>query len=193
MAGAALQLMEADEFLVWCLGKERRYELVEGVPVEMMTGASNMHDMLVVNVIALLREQLRGSRCRPTTADVALRTRIRSVRRPDVMVTCDPPRGDVYDAREPRLAVEVLSPSNKGVSWDRKMREYRQHERLDYILLIDSETVAATLYTREGASWDAADFERRSDTIELARIGCRLAMSEIYEETDLQEDPEIEA
>lgn len=192
MAGAALQLMEADEFLVWCLGKARRYELVEGVPVEMMTGASNMHDMLVVNVIVALGNQLRGSRCRPTTADVALRTRVRSVRRPDVMVTCDPPRGDVYDAREPRLAVEVLSPSNKGVAWERKMREYRQHERLDYILLIDSETVAATLSTREGAGWDATDFERRADPIELARIGCRLAMSEIYEGTDLQEDPEID-
>ncbi len=64
MAGTALRLMEADEFLVWCLGKEARYELIDGVPVEMMSGASAIHDRLVVNIISLLHAQLRGSRCR---------------------------------------------------------------------------------------------------------------------------------
>ncbi len=84
MAGAAPQLMEADEFLVWCLDQEARYELIEGVPVEMMAGASEVHDRVVVNIISLLNAQLRGSDYRPTTADIALRTRIRSARRPDV-------------------------------------------------------------------------------------------------------------
>ena len=29
-----------DEFLIWCLGQEERYKLIDGIPVEMMTGAS---------------------------------------------------------------------------------------------------------------------------------------------------------
>ena len=193
MAGAALRLMEPDEFLVWSLDKEARYELVEGVPIEMMAGASGIHDRLVVNIISLLNGQLRGSGCRPTTADTAVRTKIRSVRRPDVTVTCDPPRGDVYEAKQPRMVVEVLSPSNKGVAWDRKMREYRRHEALDYILLIDSELVSATLYTRSDAGWDDADYVRRTDVIELSRLGCRLAMADVYDETDLAEDPDAQA
>ena len=193
MGSAATKLMEPDAFLAWCQTREERWELVDGIPLEMMTGASALHDLIVTNLIATLREQLRCGPCRPTTADIAFRTRIRTIRRPDVTVTCDPPRGDVFEAREPRLVVEVLSPSNKGVAWDRKMREYRQHERLDYILLIDSEIVAATLYTREGQGWEAADFERRTETIELPRIACRVAMSEIYDGTDLKEDPEFQA
>lgn len=36
MAGAGPQLMEPDRFLGWCLDKDGRYELVEGV-----VGASN--------------------------------------------------------------------------------------------------------------------------------------------------------
>ena len=193
MGSAATKLMEPEAFLAWCQTRDERWELVDGIPLEMMTGASGLHDRIVTNVIISLGNQLRGGPCRPTTADIAFRTRIRTIRRPDVTVTCDPPRGDVFEPREPRLVVEVLSPSNKGVAWERKMRECRQHERLDYILLIDSEIVAATLYTREGQGWEAADFERRAEAIELPRITCRLSMSEVYEGTELQEDPEIEA
>ena len=189
MAGSALRLMEAEEFLLWCLDKDARYELIEGVPVEMMAGASAVHDRIVVNIISLLHAQLRGGPCHPATADLAVRTRIRSVRRPDVTVTCDPPRGDVYDVQQPRMVVEVLSPSNVGVAWDRKLREYRRREGLDYILLIDAKLVAATLYLRNDGGWDDQDFERLSETIELSRIGCRLAMADIYEATGLSEEP----
>lgn len=189
MAGAALRLMEADEFLVWCLDKEARYELIEGVPVEMMAGASEMHDRIVTNIIIALGNQLRGSPCRPTTADIALRTRIRSLRRPDVTVTCGQPRPDVYDAQQPRMVVGVLSPSNVGVAWERKMREYRRREDLDFIFLVDAQTVAATLYQRGEKGWDDLDFGRLSETIELERIRCRLAMAEVYADTGLSEEP----
>lgn len=187
MAGAAPKLMEPEEFLLWSTHQEARYELVDGIPVEMMSGASRVHDKIVINVIASLSAQLRGTGCSPTTADTALRTRIRGFRRPDVTVTCDPPRPDVYEALQPRMAVEVLSPSNKGVAWDRKMREYRRHEALLYILLIDSEVIGATLYERTSDGWNDIDLERLSETVKLPAIGCRLALSEIYEDTGLSE------
>lgn len=186
MADAAAKLLSAEEFLLWQRSQELRYELVDGVPV-LMTGASAVHDLIVTNIIALLKAGLKGSRCRPTTADIALRTRIRSFRRPDVTVTCEPPRGDVFEALEPRMVVEVLSPSNAGVAWDRKIREYRQHDALDFILLIDATLVAATLYARSASGWDDADFDTMQDSIELPKLGCRLAMADIYEGTGLQE------
>lgn len=181
MADAATRLMDVDAFLLWCTNQEARYELLDGVPVEMMSAASGVHDVIVTNLITSLNSQLRGGPSRSTTADIALRTRIRTVRRPDVTVTCDPPRAVVYEALEPRMAIEVLSPGNKG--WDRELREYRWREALDYILLIDSEIVAATLYERTPEGW--SDLDRLDEVIELPTIGCRLAMSEIYENTGL--------
>ena len=186
MAVAAEKLMEVDEFLHWCLRQEGKFELIDGIPVEMMAGASRMHDRIVVNIIVALDKQLRGGPCHPTTADTALRTRIRSVRRPDVMVTCDPPRGDVYEALEPRLAVEVLSKSNTGVSWERKLKEYRRHEKLDYILLVDSEVVAVTLYQRTAKGWDDVDADALADVIKLPKLKCRLSLAEIYDATGLE-------
>jgi Uma2 family endonuclease len=187
MANTALKLMEVDEFLRWCTQREARYELVDGVPVEMMAGASRVHDKIVTNVIIALGNKLRGTPCGPTTADTALRTRIRSVRRPDVTVTCDPPKADVYESLEPKLVVEVLSPSNKGLPWDRKMREYRRHEALQYILLIDSETVDVTLYERTDQGWNDTDFEKMEDAVQLTQLGCHLSLAEIYEDTGLPE------
>lgn len=186
MASAAVKLMTADEFLVWSQDQETRYELVDGIPIDMMTVASGLHDVVVTNLIVLLHAQLRGTRCRPTTADIALRTKPRGVRRPDVTVTCDPPKGDVYESLEPRMAVEVLSKSNAGVAWERKLREYHRLG-LDYILLVDSRCVAATLMTRKGSNWDDTDYDRLTDVIDLERLSCRLPLAGIYEGTGLTE------
>jgi Uma2 family endonuclease len=189
VVGAAPKLMEPDEFLLWQLGQDSRYELVEGIPVEMMAGASRAHDTIVTNIITLLRAQLRGSGCFVGTADTAVRTKIRSIRRSDVLVTCDPPRPDVYEAIEPRLVVEVLSRSNVGTRWDRKMAEYRRHAKLDYILIVDSETQGAILHFRSSDGWDFVEAERPDDTIDMPKLGCRLLIRDIYEETGLAPVP----
>ena len=49
MGSAATKLMEPDAFLAWCQTREERWELVDGIPLEMMTGASALHDLIVTN------------------------------------------------------------------------------------------------------------------------------------------------
>jgi Uma2 family endonuclease len=180
MAQTAIPPMSVDEFLLWQQEQEDRYELVEGYPVKLMTGASEFHDAIVTNVIIALGNQVRGSPCRPTTADLAVRTKIRSIRRPDETVTCDEPRKGSYQARNPRFIVEVLSPSNVGMGWQRKLEEYRHLDGLAYILLIDSQAVQATLITRSGEAWSHEDFDGRDGVIEPPAIACRLTMTDIY-------------
>ncbi|MBS0241487.1 MAG: Uma2 family endonuclease [Proteobacteria bacterium] len=177
--------MTDEEFFAWAERQEDRYELVDGFPVKMMTGASNFQNLIVVNVIRELSNQLRGKQCRVMTADTAARTRIRSFRRPDATVMCGPARPESYEAHDPKLFVEVLSPSNKGIAWQKKLDEYRKLQRLRYILLVDSERIGAILYTRGPTEWDASDAETLDDLIELPEIGCRLAMRDIYEGVDL--------
>lgn len=180
MANTAAKLMSVDEFFAWQKTQDERYELVEGVPVRMMMGASTQHDRIVSNVLIDLGNQLDGSPCWPATADVGLRTKIRSFRRADVLVTCDEPRLDAYEAQRPKMVVEVLSPSNVGLSWQRKIEEYRQHPELTYLLFIDSQQEQATLVVRAGEKWLPIDCDGREGTIELPEIGCRLEMARIY-------------
>lgn len=196
MTNTGQNLMSTDDFLLWCLDQDERYELVDGVPVRieeeidtpdgprLMTGASDVHDRIVVNIIVALGNQLRGKPCRPATADLAVRTKIRSVRRPDVTVTCDPPLGNRYEVN-PKLIVEVLSPSNRGVPWQRKLDEYWRLDAARYVLLVESHEPRAVLYARTGTTWDSIDADTLADVFELPDIGCRLAMADVYEGLDL--------
>jgi Uma2 family endonuclease len=78
--------MTPEEFYAWQETIDERYELVDGYPVKMMTGASRRHDQIVVNLIGEIGRQLRGSACRPFTADTAVRTFPATRRRPDAVI-----------------------------------------------------------------------------------------------------------
>ncbi len=96
-------------------------------------------------------------------------------------MTCDEPKPNSYEAGKPRLVVEVLSPSNIGIAWQRKLEEYKRREDIAYILLINSLGIGATLFTRAGEAWESTDFDSLDDGIALPEISCRLAMSDVYE------------
>lgn len=184
MAEPARTLMTPEEFFAWQENQDELYELVDGVPVmmlKMMTGASAQHDRVVVSTIASLYAQLRGGPCRPTTADISIRTRIRSVRRPDVMVECAELVRDTYEAREPRLVVEVLSPSTTDIDRFRKLEEYRRHPTLRAILLLDTRWPEATLHRRGDDGWEAEDYSGLEAVIPLPEIGASLALADLYE------------
>lgn len=173
--------MTVEQFLRWQLSQEDRFELVDGFPVKMMTGASNFHDRITTNIIMVLGNQLRGGPCWVASPDTATRTRIRGLRRPDATVTCSPPRPDTYEADDPRLIVEVLSPSNAGIAWQRKLDEYWRLQGLKYVLLIDSTTVRANLYTRTAAEWVVTEADDHEAVFDMPDIGCKLAMRDAYE------------
>lgn len=184
MAGAALRTMTPEEFFVWQRDQDELFELVDGHPVprhRMMTGASMQHDRATVNIIISLGNQLRGKACRPTTADVAIRTSIKGLRRPDVMVECAPLTRDTYEAREPRLVVEVLSPSTTSIDQTRKVEEYKRHPTLAYILLVETLEPQALLYLRTSGTWEIESFEGIDAIIALPAIGAELALADVYD------------
>ena len=185
MADPAGRRMTPEEFFAWQTAQDGLYELVDGVPVphvKMMTGASAQHDRATVNIIATLHAQLRGSGRRPTTDDLALRTGIATIRRPDVTVECGDLVRDIDENRAPRLVVEVLSPSTTNIDRFRKLDEYRCHPSLAYILLVETRFPSAVLYRREEEGWTEESFETLDAVIDLPAIGARLALTDIYED-----------
>ena len=92
-----------DAFFAWQERQAERYELVGGFPLRMMAGTRNVHDDIVVNVLAEMRRQLRGGPCRPFTADGSVETLPGQIRRPGLGVALA--RAEIYDGVEfpPRL------------------------------------------------------------------------------------------
>lgn len=182
--------MKVEEFLRWQELQDERYELVDGRPVphRMMTGASNRHDGLVANIIGLLWSQLRGSRCRVATADTAVRTSIRSIRRPDVTVDCAPMQVDAYEAHQPTLVVEVLSPATRRIDQVAKLEEYKRLKSLRYILLVEPERVSVLLLARMEDGWSTSTWTVAEGSVDLPEIGATLPLADIYEGVPLDRE-----
>jgi Uma2 family endonuclease len=184
MGEPELKRMTADEFLVWQQSQDQNYELVDGfpvVPAKAMTGASKAHDTVTVNLLRELSNQLRRKPCRPRTDDIALKIPAGNIRRPDVLVECGPTDLKSTAAAEPKLVVEVLSPSTMNFDRVKKLDEYKTVPSLSYILLADTETPQMTLHVRRGDLWVAEHHKSLEAQIELPEIGCRLSARDVFE------------
>ena len=186
MSAVNLIRMSEAEFLAWQLRQDELYELVDGVAVprwKSMAGATLRHDRIVINVILSLGPQLRGSKCRPMTADVAVRIPKGNYRRPDVIVDCGTPKSDKdLSAPEPRFAIEVLSPSTAGFDKFRKLEEYKTVATMKVVLLVDSEAPQVTVHRRVDGVWQPETLLGLDKIIELPEIAARLALSDLYED-----------
>lgn len=120
-----------------------RAELEDGI-IFLMTGGSEQHSRVAGNILAFLRQKLRGSGCRPYGADVAAQTGEATVRLPDVTVHCGNPTAPENRTKkligDPTVIVEVLSPSTERLDQKTKLEEYRSLEGSRDILLVDPRT-----------------------------------------------------
>lgn len=183
---AAERKMTVGEFFDWQQHQDRNYELVDGVPVlplKSMTGATRRHDMVTVNAIIALGNKLRGTPCRPGTSDQSVLT-YRGTRRPDVSVECGRPGDRSMSASEPRVVIEVMSPSTWRFDRIQKLDEYRQQPVIRVVLLVDTETPRVVVWRRDGERWITENAEGLDAVIALPEIGTTLALSELFEGLD---------
>jgi Uma2 family endonuclease len=183
MAEQQRRKMTVDEFFEWQRGQDRNYELVDGVPVltvKAMTGATVRHDMVTVNAIASLHRRLRGKPCQPRTSDQSIVT-LRGTRRPDVSVECGKPDDRSMATAEPRLVIEILSPSTMRYDRFQKLEEYKLNPLIRVILLVDTEAPQMTVWRRGPDGWGYTELAGPNAIIDLPEIDAELPFSELYE------------
>ena len=178
-----------DEFFAWQERQSDRYELVNGRPLRMMAGAKNVHDDIVVNILAELRAQLRGFGCRPFTGDGAVETYPGQIRRPDVGVDCGRRDPNAYKASAPRLVVEVLSPTTRDFNSMRKLEEYKRVPGLDYILFVEPNEPSVSLWSRADSDWTETPILGLTGRVDLPKIGAALEMGALYDGVEFPPAP----
>ena len=183
--------MTVEAFFAWQERQDDRYELVGGAPLRMMAGASNGHDRIVVNLVAELRNQLRGSGCRPFTGDGAVETYPGQIRRPDAGVDCGRLDARAYKAAAPRMVAEVLSPSTRDFDTYDKVREYQSVAGLDYVLLVEPNAPEAVMWVRDGEGWRTERAEGLDASLALPGIGVTLALADLYDEVEFPSGPRL--
>lgn len=183
MATLATHLVTADEFLGMEFDTDCRFELDNGI-VRMMGGGTARHAQIQANVLAALHQKLRGSGCAPFGPDMGAHNHRLSVRYPDVSVYCgrSSPENDKLKAfDDPKLVVEVMSPSTRSRDIDVKLPEYRAVLSLQAILYIDPEDETTHLELRnEAGEWRVA-MATADGSVDLSFLNVTLSYAEIFD------------
>lgn len=169
-------------FLRWREGRPGRWELVGGEPVLAMAGAQQQHDQVTVNLLVALGSKLRGTRCRPWSADIAVAIPGGNVRQPDVTIDCAPVQPSALASTAPTVVFEVLSPSTRAFDQTRKLEEYKRGESLHHVVFLDVETPRAAHWLREGGAWSFEVLEGVGAILRLEAVPVALTLAEVYED-----------
>jgi len=150
-----------------------------------MVGASRRHNLIAGNVFGELHRQFRDRKCEVYQSDMRVKVNATGLYTyPDVVAACDEPRfeDDQVDIlMNPKVVVEVLSPSIE--LWDRgkKFEHYRNIPSVrEYVLIAQDHVLVERFTINADGQWALLDYRTPDDTLILDSISCRIKLSEIY-------------
>lgn len=181
---SAINFLSVEEYFQLEQTSEIRHEYVDG-EVFAMAGASEEHNLIVTNVIALLRPHLRGTHCRTFASDMKVKVKLQKADifyYPDILVTCDPNDNERYFKSSPKLIVEVLSNSTKTIDKREKRLNYQNIESLQEYVLISQDEIKVEVYRKDIQGNWLMQTLGKNDELHLNSIDLTLTMTEIYED-----------
>ena len=185
MGLAAHQRFTFDEYLLLEEIAEVKHEFLDGA-VWAMAGGSPEHAFIIGNVATLLNVQLRGQRGRVHSSELRVRVKQTGLGTyPDITVICgrlerDPEDRAGHTAINPRVLVEILSPSTEVYDRGEKLTHYQTIPSLEEIVLVAHDRHEILILRREPSGTWSRHTAGPGETARLTSINCDLAVSEVY-------------
>ena len=178
-----------EEYLARERQAEQKSEYFNG-EIFAMSGASPRHVLIVTNVVAELRGQLKQRPCTVYSTDLRVKVSATGLYTyPDVVVVCDTPQFDAEHKDtllNPTLIVEVLSDSTEGYDRGGKFEQYRTLPSfVEYVLIAQDKHHVEHFVRQADNRWILSETNRLENTITLTSIDCTLALQEVYDKIDL--------
>ncbi len=181
MPVAPLPRMAEAEYLAWEETQTEKHEFVNGEIVA-MSGVSDAHNRVQVNLAGALIPRLRGSPCRLNLSE--LRVRIAETglyAYPDLTIVCGP--AEYAPTRpeslvNPRVIIEVLSEATANYDLGAKAAHYRHRPSVETLLFVDSR---ARLVQRQDRNPDGTWTLAEQTAGEVRLLDFVVPMDEIYE------------
>jgi Uma2 family endonuclease len=174
-----------DEYLMLEEDSGVKHEFAEG-QVWAMSGGTPEHAAVAGNLLTLLNVQLSGKKCRVFTSDLRVRVTATGLGTyPDVSVVCGRLELDPEDAKRhtivnPRVLVEVLSPSTEGYDRGEKLRHYQQLLSVEEIVLVAHDRPEVEVVRREADGTWSRHVARAGEVAKLASVDCDLPVAEVF-------------
>lgn len=184
MSTAAVRRYSVEEYLALERDSEAKHEFYHG-EIFAMAGASEAHNLVSLNVSAILRSALLERDCRAYPGDMRVLMPTGLYTYPDASVVCGPrdieTLGGLDTLKNPTLVVEVLSKSTEAYDLGEKFDHYRTIPSLRGYLLLRQDKPRAYHYRRqEDGSWALSSADRLDGGIHLPEIDLTLTLADLY-------------
>jgi len=186
--------LTAEQYLATQRAAQFRSEFYRG-EMFAMVGASRKHNLIAGNVFGELHRQFKDRKCEVYQSDMRVKVNATGLYTyPDIVATCDEPRFEddhVDTLVNPKVIVEVLSPSTE--LWDRgkKFEHYRSIPSLrEYVMIAQDEVLVETFTRNADDHWVLSDHRTLNEVVVLDSISCQINLSDIYARIDFSENSE---
>ncbi len=180
--------MTLAEFLAWEERQPLRYEF-DGIGPVAMTGGTFAHAAIQRNLALSIGGRLRGQPCQFVGNDLKIQVADGHIRYPDGTVVCTTVDRKATVVHDPVVVFEVLRPSTAPNDRIVKAREYQATPSIRRYVMLEQDSVGATVYARAGDVW-AHDILVADSILALPEIGVELPLAELYEGIAFDEEPE---
>ncbi len=185
-----------EEYLALEEAADYKSEYIDG-EIFPMAGGSTNHNQIALNFSTELNFAFKKLDYRVFMSDVRLwipKKRIYTY--PDVMLVVGKP--EYYNNRtdtitNPRVIIEVLSPSTKGYDCSKKFEAYRTIPTVEEYLLLDQTRRYIEHFSKtDNKRWSFAEYNESDEAIALASVSFEIAVADIYNKVNFEEvDQEI--
>lgn len=161
-----------------------RHEYIRG-EVYAMSGGTQAHGIIALNLATLLRNHIRGTGCRAFVENMKVLIESADVYYyPDVTVTCDERDRNSSNSfiRYPSLIIEVLSDKTEAFDRGDKFADYRQIDTLQEYILISQKEVSVECFRRNSSGrWELYTYSK-GEEVHLASVDFRAPIAALYED-----------
>lgn len=171
---------------------DAKHEYLSG-EITAMSGASLVHNLIVTNLVISIGTQMRGRPCNVFSSDMRVKIPATGLYTyPDITALCGAPQleDDAVDTLlNPRVIIEVLSPSTEAYDRGAKFAHYQSIESLQEYVLVAQDKPRIEIFRRqENGVWLYSVAENPEATVSLDAINCELVLAEVYEGVSEAED-----
>lgn len=191
--------MTVAEYLDFEAEAEEKHEYVDGQVIN-MSGESEPASLIATNIIREIGNALKGKPCRVYDSNLKVRIgRKLRYRYSDAFVICGPTVHDPDDKRRhsvmnPRLVIEVLSPSTESNDRGEKFADYRSiPEFEEYVLVSQKRPMIETYFRQADGTWLFDVRTGLEETTRLRSLGFELSHAEVFANVVFPPDPDLDA
>jgi Uma2 family endonuclease len=174
-----------EEYLELEEAATEKHEYYQG-EIFAMSGAKLNHNRVASNVLISLGQKLKGKPCQPFGSDLRIHIPGNTLfTYPDISVFCgavETLNNDEWNALNPTVIIEVLSPSTKVYDRGSKFKLYRDIGSLKEYILIDSTAIGIeAFFVNDEGHWELREYKTLEEMMELRSLEVRMELKEVYE------------